>query len=208
MKSLDVLFSDIGDSHFLQNQFFVEGTILGACSCPEIPLPDDWLPWTILHHNKIEDTVQADRVFSQLFEYFRCVLAEMRNNIYAPPRYLQYSLASSNLELQSFMQGLIYAHQQCESIWQNAWVLMQAKNAEKAPSLSKDLKHCILMFSTFADIKQATMQAEQRNESAFSQNLPTISRSIPAAISKYLAISGELAAYLPNQFETFEQIRD
>ncbi|MFC3122349.1 UPF0149 family protein [Agaribacter flavus] len=203
MKTLSPLYDSIADSSFLHDRHFVEGAILGACSCPEIPLPDDWLPWVVQEHNQIQNKEQADRVFSKLFDYFRYILSEMRNDEFASTLPLHYSQASLNAELQAFMQGLIYAHQQCEKVWHMAWQKMREQNPDDAPVLAKDLKHCLLMFSSFADLEQAGVQAAERGEHSLSDKLPLIAQSLPKAMEKYLNISGKLASYLPNQFETF-----
>ena len=82
---------------------------------------------------------------------------------------------------------------------------MQEKAPEQAPVLAKKLKHSLGMFSTFADNALAMEQAKKRGQADFERKLPLIALSLPEALNTYVSISGELASYLPNQFETFVQ---
>mgnify|MGYP003678776185 FL=1 len=72
------------------------------------------------------------------------------------------------------------------------------------PAATKDLSHCLTMFSTFADLPLAFEQAKVRdNDKQFVALLPTVFLSLPPALQTYVNLSGTLVEYLPNQFETF-----
>lgn len=203
---LSVLYKDPRQARFLHSQAYVEGCLLGACACPEIPLPDAWLPWVIEHHNQIESAEQADRITDVLFGFFKQCLANMHNNTLKLPDYAVYKEDDSRA-LRDWCKGLLIAHSAREEYWQGAWSKMQAKSATKAPLLAKDLKHCLLMFTTFANPHEAIEQANEKDGSgkALAKKLPTIAKSLNECLLKYVAISGELAAFLPNQFETFQK---
>jgi uncharacterized protein len=197
----------------LHSRYYVEGALFGAAVTPEIPMPDVWLPWAIKHHGQMQNNQQADTITDALFDYFKYCLQQMKDNAHCLPSYavfeddgsipLGFSDVSSPLS--QWLQGVLMAHSSMEAIWQNAWQLMQEKDPEQAPILAKKLKHSLGMFSTFADLALAIEQAKKRGQADFERKLPLIALSLPEALSTYVSISGELASYLPNQFETFVQ---
>lgn len=203
---LSVLYNDPKQAQFLQSQYYVEGCLLGACACPEIPLPDVWLPWVIQHHNQIQNAEQADQITDVLFACFKQCLAEMHSEKLSLPQYATYSPNDHNA-LSQWCSGLLMAHGAREKYWQGAWDKMQEESAANAPQMAKDLKHCLLMFSTFAKPNDAIDDANKKDGSgaALANKLPLIAKSLEEALLRYVSISGELAAYLPNQFETFQK---
>ena len=227
--SLSNIYLKAENQQVLHPQPYVEGVLFGAGVTPEIPMPDAWLTWTIANHGQMRNTQQADQITDALFAYFKQCLAMMTNNEVALPTYILHmieELKSENLGGDSdisklladnspsalWLNGLLQAHAHTETVWQNAWKLMQAKSSEvdheKAEDLAKKLKHSLSMFSTFADIELAKQQAISRGQQDFEAKLPLIAQSLPSALSTYVEVSGELAAYLPNQFETFVQKKD
>nr|WP_136251451.1 UPF0149 family protein [Ningiella ruwaisensis] len=205
--TLSQLYANKEQVHFLHTQYFVEGAITGACAVPEIPLPDTWLPWVIKTHNKIRDNEQAQQLFDVLFSHFKHVLAEMKSAKMTLPNYAKFKDANESFELEQYCKGLMLAHQSSESVWRHAWQRMQKNEPEAAPKLAKDLKHCLIVFSTFADINAAISQAKERGDDIekLKTSLPAIAETLDATLTQYVTISGKLAQHLPNQFETFEQ---
>jgi uncharacterized protein len=203
------IYSNPDNAALLHSRFYVEGAIFGAGVAPEIPMPDIWLPWAIKQHGQMQNNEQADNITDALFDYFKFCLQKMKDNQYSLPSYCVFEDDSSNwtgdCALSQWMKGVLMAHSSMESVWHNAWQLMQDRNPDKAPILAKQLKHSLGMFSTFADIELAIEQANERGQSDFVQKLPLIAQSLPASVAIYVSISGELATYLPNQFETFVQ---
>jgi uncharacterized protein len=193
----------------LHSRFYVEGAIFGAGVSPEIPMPDVWLPWAIKHQGQMKNNQQADAITDALFDYFKFCLQQMKENQQVLPNYCRFENDpehwGSDSALSQWLQGLLSAHSSMESVWQNAWQLMQSKNPEKAPQLAKQLKHSLGMFSTFADINLAIEQANKRGQVDFITKLSLIAKSLPETLKTYVSISGELASYLPNQFESFVQ---
>jgi uncharacterized protein len=199
--------SDIAD--MLHSRYYVEGALLGAGVAPEIPMPDVWLPWAIKHHGKMQNNKQADVITNALFDYFKYCLQQMKDNALKMPVYGIFEDDNEkwgqSSPLSQWMKGLLTAHSSMEAVWQNAWQLMHEKDPQYAPTLAKKLKHSLGMFSTFADVELAIEQAKKRGQIDFEDKLPLIAQSLPEALSTYVSISGELANYLPNQFETFVQ---
>jgi uncharacterized protein len=203
---LSVLYDDPKQASFLHSRFFVEGCLTGACACPEIPLPDIWLPWVIKHHQQIQDAQQADHITDVLFGYFKQCLALMHSNNLVLPAYAVYDTRNMT-PLRDWCEGILMAHSAREAFWQGAWNKMQAQSPDNAPQMAKDLKHCLLMFTTFADPQKAIEEANDKDRSgdALAAKLPIIAQSLQDTLRKYVDISGGLAAYLPNQFETFKK---
>jgi uncharacterized protein len=208
-NDLSQLYENADQAAFLQPQAFVEGAILGAGACPEIPLPDVWLPWVIKEHGQIKDAAQADAITDLLFAHFKMCLAQMHDESLKVPSYAIYSDPSiqenDNEALSQWCEGLVMAHSAMEPCWQKAWNLMQKQKPDLAPEMAKNLKHCLLMFSTFADPEKAIKEAAKKGDFTLAQNLPLVSQSLQHTLATYIELSGELAAYLPNQFETFKQ---
>jgi uncharacterized protein len=100
---------------------------------------------------------------------------------------------------------LLSAHSKLESVWQGCWDQVEQTSPDKLGKYQKDLKHCLLMFSTFANLPMAMEQAKKVNNQKLLENLPKVFNSIPDALATYVELSGELAKYLPDQFETFEK---
>lgn len=210
--NLQALYEQPEHVQFLRSRYFVEGAITGACASPEIPLPDTWLPWTIQSRGRNGDlghsAEQTEVIFEQLFGFFKTTLAHMKDSTLILPSYAKYRSAEDSHELAEYCSGLLTAHQSSESLWGSAWQRMQQTAPKQAPKLAKELKHCLLVFSTFADVPGALKQAKQRGELHLADKLPIIAKSLASTLTQYVAISGKLAAYLPNQFETFQKEQD
>lgn len=190
---------------FLRSRYFVEGAITGACASPEIPLPDTWLPWTLAKEPQAAqqiDTQQVDEIFDALFAYFKAILANMKDGQLTLPNYAEYKGVEQSFELSEYCSGLMLAHQSNEVLWSEAWNLMQTAKPDDAPELARNLKHCLIVFSSFADIQSAICKANERGEPDLQKNLPKIALSLPSILNQYVSIAGSLARFLPNQFES------
>ena len=207
--NLTELYANPQEVSFLHSRYYVEGCLVGACACPEIPLPDVWLPWVIKQHNQIQNAAQADQITNELFNYFKHCLAQMNNSTLVIPEYVKYSGEfEKDRPLREWCKGLLMAHSAREQFWQGAWRKMQQQDPKLAPQMAKDLKHCLLMFSTFADPKETLRDAEVKSldqAQALRENMPLIAQSLNDTLTTYVNLAGKLATYLPNQFETFKQ---
>lgn len=192
----------------LHSADYIQGIVFGVCAAPEIPMPENWLLWTFDQRGQLASTEQADKIAEILMGLLQQQLANMRSGATLFPR--QYKLpATSNAETSycatgEWLSGLLGAHANLEPVWQGCWDQVQQKSPEKLAKYQKDLKHCLLMFSTFANLPMAIEQARKVNNHKLLENLPKVFNSIPDALATYVKLSGELAQYLPDQFETFE----
>ncbi|WP_166422309.1 UPF0149 family protein [Paraglaciecola sp. 20A4] len=198
-------------THVLFNVDYLKGLVFAVASAPEIPMPETWLPWIFRQHGQLPDTATADKLTDLLMAMLQHQLRLMRDNLvvldktYCAPQHVDLH-KSSELPLSRWCSGVLTGHSQLEGIWNNAWQKMQKRSPQNMTLASKNLTHCLTMFSTFADLPLAYQQAQQRsNEEQFVNLLPTVFLSLEPALKTYVGLSGQLVEYLPNQFETFSQ---
>ena len=171
-------------------------------------MPDEWLTWTIKTHGKVKDSAQADHLFALLFDYFKEVLATMKQNQSLLPTYITDAGLRTNSKMHDFFKGLLFAHQACEKTWQQAWNEMQKNAPDKMTEQAKQLKHCLLMFTTFANPTKAIENQSPEKRDDFALKLTQVAKSLPEAFALYLRLSGNLVAYLPAQFESYAESKN
>lgn len=192
----------------LHSEHHIRGVIFAVASAPEIPMPQQWFPWVFNQHGQLPNTEQADALADTLMDELKQRLSQFRNRIEKTDIEVEYSFPEQMKVLSPMSEwftGLLFAHQQMQSIWKHAWHQMQNKVGEDVADEQKVLRHCLSMFSTFADMPLAIEQAKSKGNEALETQLPTIFLSLPAALGKYVDLSGKLVGYLPDQFEQFSQ---
>ncbi|MDP5040503.1 MAG: YecA family protein [Paraglaciecola sp.] len=189
---------------FVLEPYSMLGCIFGVASAPEIPLPTQWLPWLFKAPVPTQYSEDVDQLADAAMLCLQWQLKNMRDEhvefmqglaLPAPPY--------KDGHLSFWLQGLLLAHSQLDSTWQKAWQAMLNTSSKDIETLHKDLKYCLGMFSTFADIPFALQQAKSKGNDKLEQNLATIYLSLPDTLRTYVETSGKLVEYLPNQFETF-----
>lgn len=191
----------------LHSADYIQGVIFGVCAAPEIPMPENWLHWAFDQRGQLASTGQADKVADILMGLLQNQLIDMRSGTTLFPA--DYQLPEIAVNDASFcatsewLNGLLCAHSKLEPVWQACWDHVIEKSPDKLAKYQKDLKHCLLMFSTFANLPMAIEQAKKVNNQKLLDNLPKVFNSIPDALVTYVELSGALAQYLPDQFETF-----
>ena len=188
------------DKGYLQAPYCVLGTVFAVAAAPDIPLPDVWLPWLIKPELGLPAVPQLTLINDVAMACLQWQLQHMRDDNITLPAAVQYSTQVDS-PLALWMQGLLLAHTRLDSVWQTAWRAMLSAQHADVGALQKDLKHCLSVFSTFADISFALQQARDKEQLATS--LPRIFVSLPRVLATYVTLSGRLVEYLPNQFETF-----
>jgi uncharacterized protein len=185
---------------------FIQGVVFAVAAAPEIPMPEEWLPWAIKTSNQLTSTEQADNLTDILMKILQVQLKSMsREKIQLPTGITFNQDGQKQSSVAIWCQGMLFGHSQLESIWQHAWNKMQVTENMQVQQLQKDLSHCLHMFSTFADIPLAIKQAEDRGNDQLFNILPKIFLSFPQTLKTYVGLSGRLVDFLPNQFETFKQ---
>ena len=188
----------------LQPLDFIDGLLVGVASVPEIPMPHEWLPLIFKVHGQLPDAETADALADIVMAQLKEVLKAMRDEASVFPSRFSLPLSSENEDAISlWCQGLMFAHGQFEPVWAQAWDKMASADEDVSIKLEKDLKHCLKMFTTFADIKSAKARADAAGNDELISKLPQVSNSLPVSVETYAALAGKLATYLPNQFETF-----
>lgn len=183
---------------------YICGLIFAVAAAPEIPMPEQWLVWAFQQRGQLSSVQQADELTDVLMGMLQQQLRLMRDEqVNLANRYQLDSSSYSNSPLSEYCTGLLAGHSQLEPVWHTSWQRMQVGTPEKMLSLQKDFRHCLGMFSTFADIPLAIEQAKQRGNSNFESLLPKLWLSLPGALQKYVSLSGDLVDFLPDQFETF-----
>lgn len=186
------------DSAQLQAPYSILGTIFAVAAAPDIPLPDVWLPWIFKRSG--QDIKDLHSIHDAAMLCLQWQLQKMRDEKITLLEELEYS-PQNNSPLAQWMQGVLLAHTQLEQVWHKAWQAMLNSQHGEVDKLQKDLKHCLSVFSTFADIPFALEQTKDKAQ--LTTALPRIYHSIPEVLRTYVATSGQLIEYLPNQFETF-----
>lgn len=189
---------------FLLEPHSIFGCIFAVAAAPEIPLPTTWLPW--IFKAPVDNTLseQVDKISELAILCLQSQLKQMRDGKIDLPEGLQLPQAPyADNALAHWMRGLLLAHSHLNEVWQKAWQAMLDKHSSDVSHLQKDLKHCLSMFSTFADIPFALQQAQNKGNAQLARKLPAIYLSLPDALRTYVFTSGKLVDYLPNQFETF-----
>ena len=188
------------DGRLLEKPHTILGVIFAVAAAPDIPLPEVWFPWIFKQSVRLDEVKDLAAIHAVVISCFQWQLQQMRDEQIALLKDLEYSTQNTSA-LAQWMQGVLLAHTQLDSVWHHAWqAMLDSKHAEVG-KLQKDLKHCLSVFSTFADIPFALQQARDKEQLATS--LPLIYRSLPEVLRTYVATSGQLIEYLPNQFETF-----
>lgn len=192
----------------LHGEDYIRGVIFAVAAAPEIPMPQQWFTWVFKRHGQLTDSNQADQLADVLMDELKQQLAQMRalpeqgeiGFDYGFPNHL-----GPENPVSQWFAGLLFAHRALESVWQDAWQQMQAKMDCDLQTHQKDLRHCLSMFSTFANMPLAIEQAQIKGNAELKQQLPQIFLSLPMALGKYVYLSGRLVSYLPDQFEQFKQ---
>ena len=110
---------------------------------------------------------------------------------------------SQNAQYSEFLQGVLLVHQAQETHWQKAWdTIPSAAQVEH----SMTLQQCLSMLTTFADVPLAISKKSPEQQHAFVSALPQLFLSLPNTIKRYVELSGQVASYLPNQFEQFTHL--
>jgi uncharacterized protein len=194
----------------LHSYDYIHGLIFAVASAPEIPMPEQWLPWVIKQRGQLRDEQQADSLSDALMVLLQQQLKDMSDErITLPSEYNYAPNVAANSPVSQWFCGLLAGHSQLEDVWLDAWGKMGKQGDSEIFSLQKDLKHCLRLFSTFADIPLALEQAAEKDgedkRTELEQMLPTIFLSLSRSLIIYVGLSGRLVDYLPNQFETFQK---
>ena len=214
-----------GFESVLPNAYHVDGMIFAVASAPEIPMPEQWMPWLIKSSDSHLVDKDVDKLADTLMNGLRAHLDFMRQEKSPLPIELtvapkvQGSIRPSK-ELESWLNGLLQVHKQLEPVWQNAWSYLE-KHVEKNKVNTNDsqknepeqtepaevrLSRCLKLFSTLANIDLALSYRNDKQAAQLESNINMLVKQLPSMLADYTKLSGELAGALPNQFDTFNKV--
>ncbi len=191
----------------------VDGMIFAVAATPEIPMPEQWMPWLIQSSGSQLIDKDVDILADTLMDGLRAHLSFMRNEKSPLSKDLLTPIDTNDgprptVELINWLNGLLQIHQRVEPIWQNAWdrlskqaVLQDGEPNSESPDAR--LSRCLKLFSTLANVELALKYRTPEQAEDLSNNLPLLIKQLPSILTDYTQIAGELANALPNQFETF-----
>lgn len=206
MSALLALYTNRHAIKLLRPRPFVEGVISAAACSPEIPLPPQWMPWVFIPDIGGDEDVDGqqlvfDQITEALINALRDTLANMREGKTLMPVSYGFNFSrGADAEQAQWLTGFLFAHQQLQPLWQQAWELMQTSCVEQAEEASQQLRHCLKVFSVLADPASVA-----NDDETLQQRLPAIAETLPRALGEYQTLADSLAGFLPNQFESFTQ---
>ena len=209
--SFQQLFIQPEFSRLLPSQMYCRGFIFAVASCPEIPMPESWMPWLIKQDERPADNTSFDQLAEGLMDGLRQVLQAMREGDNLVPESCVWDTdAIKRTALSDWLTGLLSAHSQVETIWQQAWSLAQQHPEQDRGILNEEdparrLARCLKLFSTLANVELALLKRTSEQAELLNANLSKLADQLPAMAKEYVRIAGELSAVLPNQFESFTQ---
>lgn len=186
----------------------VHGIVFGVSCVPEIPMPEAWLGYVFNQHAKVPSEAALEQLTKALMDTLSQVLGAIHQSDFSFCEAWQWQPSveegeAVNAQYSEFLQGVLLVHQAQEAQWQKAWDTMPpAAQIEH----SKTLQQCLSMLTTFADVPLAISKKSSEQQHAFVSALPQLFLSLPNTIKRYVELSGQVASYLPNQFEQFTQL--
>ncbi len=208
----------------LPNAYHVDGMIFAVAAAPEIPMPEQWMPWLIQSSDSKLVDKDVDKLADTLMNGLRAHLDLMRQSKSPLSSELTEAIEVKGVmrpskELESWLNGLLQVHKQLEPVWQNAWNHLEKRSAKNKSDgenkLDEDkvtepaearLSRCLKLFSTLANIELALSYRNETQVAQLESNIRMLVKQLPSVLADYTRLSGELAQALPNQFETFSQI--
>ncbi len=194
----------------LPAQAFTEGFIFAIAAAPEIPMPETWMPALINGSNNNLDPARVDQLADALMFTLRDSLKGMRDKEALLPEYVVWADDKQRRAgAEQWLTGLLAGHQLVEECWQQAW--QRAQHAAKGNSEgltetpAKRLTRCLKLFSSLADAEFALSVRSGEHATTFRQHIPVLYQQLPVMLKEYVVLADELAASLPNQFETFQK---
>ena len=196
-------------SSVLPDKFEADGMIFAIAAAPEIPMPETWMPWLIKSASSGMVDAEVNTLADGLMDGLRAHLQAMQGQtISLPPRCRATKDGSvQDSPVGAWLTGLLFAHQQLESVWQSAWEKHQQgevrTDVTDKECAEKRLSRCLKLFSTLANVELAIKQRSPQQAQALKENLNLLWKQLPSVLRDYEHLAGELAAALPNQFEMY-----
>lgn len=104
----------------LPDAYYVDGMIFAVASAPEIPMPEQWMPWLIQSSDSHLVDKDVDKLADTLMNGLRAHLDFMRQEKSPMPSELNVAIevqgtTRPSKELESWLNGLLHVHKQLET---------------------------------------------------------------------------------------------
>ncbi|WP_170145523.1 UPF0149 family protein [Salinimonas sediminis] len=211
--SLTTFYLTYPEAAVLPAQMEVRGIIFAVAAAPEIPMPETWMPWVLSSARQPLTDDQVDNLAHHLMLTLRDTLQLMSTGQSCLPPACQWQTSTTaRLPLTQWLTGLLKGHQQVEGIWLQAWDKAVAQPAQdsgiKREAPQKRLSRCLKLFSTLADPEGAMHQRSAEQATVLQAQLPRLAEQLPAMLKDYITLAGELAPFLPQQFESYQKTQN
>ncbi|AGP82952.1 yecA family protein [Alteromonas mediterranea MED64] len=209
----------------LPSPHHIDGMIFAVASAPEIPMPEQWMPWLIQSSNSQLVDKDVDKLADALMNGLRAHLDFMRQEKSPLPCELLKTLeiegsAYPSPALENWLNGLLQVHKQLEPVWEDAWQHLEKNStaskevppddkpasSEQAEPAEARLSRCLKLFSTLANVELALSYRNEKQAKELKGNMGLLVKQLPSVLADYTNLSGELASSLPNQFEMYTKI--
>lgn len=77
MSPLSELYQNSQISTALHAEDVVQGILFGVCAAPEIPMPEQWMPWTFAKHQQLSDEAQVNKITEALMQQMANTLQDL-----------------------------------------------------------------------------------------------------------------------------------
>ncbi|XLP06490.1 UPF0149 family protein [Alteromonas marina] len=193
----------------LPSTYQVDGMIFAVASAPEIPMPEQWMPWLIQSGDSKLVDKDVDRLADALMNGLRAHLDFMRQEKSPLPKELILAEEVNGFRrpskaLESWLIGLLHVHKLLEPVWENAWQQFEKERSDSTKEAPEArLSRCLKLFSTLANVDLTLSYRNEEQTEQLKINMALLIKQLPSVLADYTKLSGELAGALPNQFETF-----
>ena len=195
----------------LPSAYQVDGMIFAVASAPEIPMPEQWMPWLIQSSDSHLVDKDVDKLADTLMNGLRAHLDFMRQDKSPLPGQLTetseiHGTARPSKELESWLNGLLQVHKQLEPVWQNAWNHWE-KQSEKS-EVDKEVN----LENVFDDIDVFSSDEDNSNTSRLSastieQLFEDTKYNLKSVKETKLVNIGNSIDHLPNEMKKIESVK-
>lgn len=208
-SALDAVTANPALSSYLRPPAFLCGMVFGVSACPDIPMPETWMPWALGgdHPDKVS-AKNVDQIANGLLAQLQWQLSKMKNEESLLPSECLWSDNAADREiLETWLKGLLFAHGQLETVWKIAWDHANTKSIQINEGDVR-LKRCLKCFSVLADSDFALAPLSGESHTLLESNLPVLHKQLGSLLSDYVSLANELATGLPGQFELYKHLSD
>ena len=185
----------------IQPTEYISGMIFAIAACPELPMPNHWLPLVFKSPPERAKDQQINQLFDDLMSVFKVQLLDIQSSeIGLPSQCVSVNNECSDASIAQWCKGFVFAHSNNQSCWQRAWDI-KSDDTKLIKKYSKDLSRILKLTSTLADFTFALEQRQESQRKALLDNKLSLHKSLIPCLREYLVIAEELSKVLPENIE-------